>query len=114
MAFQSTAGVAPRISAADTSKFIGKQVTLVAEAQDYDEGNNNCEVRCIVSDLVVKINTVGTPSIQFAQINEIVVTVASDNSLSFVAMGQMHDEFDPKAYKQLVQLIGAHHQNLFY
>ena len=102
---------APRISAADVPKYVGRDVTLVGETKDLDMAAGFAAFQCIVSQVGFKVHS--TPNGDFSKINEITVFVEHPDHLVYSSHGMLNDDFHAPNYAALLKLINTYHQDIF-
>lgn len=102
---------APRITAADLSKYIGRDVTLVGEAISVDPASGTGQFNCIVTQIPFTVT--GMQTTEVSKLNELTVYVESPTQLVVSSIGLLNDDFHAQVYGSLVKLIHTHHQDLF-
>ena len=107
---------APRISAADISKYVGYDITLVGEATSLDFATGTATLTCVVSQK--SFDVVGIPPQphgDMSKLNEITCNVTDvGQPLVYASHGMLNDDFDTAVYAQTVHLINTHHRDLFF
>lgn len=102
---------APRISADEIQKYVGRSVTLIGDAS-VAGADGSIEFQCIVSGQRFKVQNVNSSDLVTR--NELQIFVDPSGNFYLESSTQLDDDFDAEAYKQLIGLIRNHHSSLFY
>uniref|UniRef100_A0A7S1W7Y4 Uncharacterized protein n=1 Tax=Neobodo designis TaxID=312471 RepID=A0A7S1W7Y4_NEODS len=101
----------PRIGMNTADQFVGKDVTFVGQATDLSDGH--ATLRCVASGATVNVTQLPAGA-ELSNFNEMTVFVQAPGTYVYAHHGMLNDDFAEAPYKQLVELITAHHRDLFY
>jgi hypothetical protein len=103
---------AARIGMDKAAQFEGRDVTFIGEATGLDEAAATATLRCIVSGASVTVQKL-PPNADLSKYNEVTVSVEG-GACVYASHGMLNDDFAEAPYKQLVELVVAHHKDLFF